>query len=128
MILNFLKGFNIVGKRKPTNFEQKIKDGIKIHTIREDLHNRWSEGMKIHFSTGSRTSQYNCFKEGKCKSIQFIEIFGRTVIIDVTRLSYDEIEMLAENDGFDSIDDFWAWFDQYTPFVGRLIHWTDYKY
>jgi len=126
MILGFLKGFFINGKRKLTNFEQKINDGIKIHTIREDSNNRWKEGRVIHFATGSRTPQYNCFKEGVCTGTQRIEIADRTVFIGSVKIN--NIEELARNDGFDSVDDFWAWFDQYSPFVGRLIHWTGKRY
>lgn len=128
MILNFLKGFSVEGKRKQTNFEDKIKDGIKLHTIRIDEHKRWKEGMKIHFSTGSRTPQYNCFKQGICKGIQRIVIKDREVWIDGKGMMPDKVEWLAINDGFDSIEDFWAWFDQYSPFRGRIIHWSDIRY
>jgi hypothetical protein len=130
MILNFLKGFVVDGKRKQTNFEEKIKKGIKLHTIRRDEKGRWKKGNKIHFSTGSRTNNYNCFKEGKCTGIQKVEIRNRSVYIEGRELSLttDKIEWLAINDGFDCIGDFWAWFDQYSPFFGKLIHWTELRY
>ncbi len=128
MILNFLKGFSAKGRRKPTNFEKKITTGIKLHTIRWDEKNRWKAGQKIHFSTGSRTNQYNCFKEGVCTGTQRIEIKDRNICVDDRELSQDEIHRLAQNDGFDSMDDFWAWFDQYSPFVGKIVHWTETRY
>jgi hypothetical protein len=128
MILNFLKGFYVNGKRKPTNFEEKIKNGIKLHTIRRDEKDRWRKGNKIHFSTGSRTGNYNCFKEGECTGTQEIEISGRNIWVDGIMMTLDEIEDLAINDGFDSLNDFWAWFDQYDPFMGRLIHWSQLRY
>ena len=130
MILNFLKGFAVDGKRKPTNFEEKIKKGIKLHTIRWDEKGRWKVGNKIHFSTGARTGNYNCFKEGKCTGTQQIEIRNRSVYIEGRELSLttDKIEWLAINDGFDCIEDFWAWFDQYSPFSGKIIHWTEMRY
>ena len=128
MILNFLKGFAVDGKRKPTNFEEKIKKGIKLHTIRWDEKGRWKEGNKIHFSTGARTRNYNCFKEGKCTGTQTVEIKDRDVWVDGLKMTWDEIEDLAINDGFDDITDFWAWFDQYSPFSGKLIHWTGLRY
>lgn len=128
MILNFLKGFNIDGKRKQTDFDKKIKEGLKIHTIRLDMTNRWKEGRKIHFSTGSRTAQYNCFKEGICKGIQKIRIERRNVYIDNVLINYEELELLSINDGFESLDDFWWWFDQYSPFIGKIIHWTNLMY
>lgn len=129
MILNFLKGFYVDGKkRKSTNFEEKIKKGIKLHTIRWDEKERWKKGNKIHFSTGARTDNYNCFKEGKCIRTQKIEIKNRNIYIDGEELTTDKIIWLSINDGFDCIDDFWAWFDQYSPFSGKLIHWTDIYY
>lgn len=128
MILNFLKGFGVDQKRKPTNFEEKIKKGVKLHTIRWDEQNKWSRGRKIHFSTGARTGNYNCFKEGECTGTQAIAIHNREVFISGRSLLEDEIEDLSINDGFDSITDFWAWFDQYTPFDGKIIHWTGLRY
>jgi hypothetical protein len=130
MILNFLKGFYVNGKRKPTAFEGKIKRGIKKHTLREDIHDRWKPGMKIHFSTGAQTSKYNCFKEGVCNGVQKVEIIDRNIYIAdrLIPLSKNQIEIFAFNDGFDSVSDFWAWFDQYNPFIGKIIHWTNLRY
>jgi hypothetical protein len=130
MVLGFLKGFNVDGKRKQTDFENKIKKGTKLHTIRIDQHNRWKRGMKIHFATGARTSKYNCFKEGLCTGTQEIEIIRRSIYIDdrLVSMKLDAIEWLSDNDGFDCVDDFWWWFDQYAPFKGKIIHWTDLRY
>jgi len=36
------------------------------------------------------------------------------------------IELLAKNDGFESVEDFWKWFNVEKTF--RCIHWTDFKY
>jgi hypothetical protein len=129
MILGFLKGFNVNGRRKETDFENKIKKGIKLHTIRVDGKNRWRKGMKIHFATGNRTPQYNCFKEGVCTGTQTIEIRDHySVLIGGRMQTNDQIQDIAINDGFDTIEDFWAWFDQYTPFTGKIIHWTNIRY
>lgn len=130
MILGFLKGFNVDGKRKQTNFEDKIKKGIKLHTIRRDEKNRWKQGTKIHFATDARSSKYNCFKEGICTGTQIIEIKRRSIWIDDMPfpITSDKIQYLSDNDGFDSLDDFWWWFDQYSPFTGKIIHWTDLRY
>lgn len=128
MILNFLKGFQVKGKRKATNFEYKILNGIKIHTIRWDAKLRWRKGRKIHFSTGSRTSKYNCFKEGLCTGTQSINIENNEIFVDSVKLNEKEIALLAKNDGFDNVSDFWEWFNQYKPFTGVIIHWTDFRY
>ena len=130
MHLNFLKSFIVDDKRKETNFEQKILDGIKLHTIRADVTNRWHPDMKIHFATGSRTNNYNCFKEGKCYATQNITIQGRCIYIDGRSkpLTDSKVEWLAINDGFDTVQDFWAWFDQYAPFTVKIIHWSEISY
>lgn len=130
MILGFTKTMVVGrnGRRVPTHFEDKILSGKKLHTIRWDEKNRWKPGKKIHFATGVRSSKYNCFKEGVCKGVQKIEMQGRKVWIDGVALTWDELEDLAINDGFDSLKDFWLWFDQYTPFKGKIIHWTNLTY
>lgn len=128
MVLGFTKTMLVDGKRKPTHFEDKIKSGVKLHTIRWDEKKRWKQGNKIHFATGVRSSRYNCFKEAKCTGVQDIEIKDRCVWIDGKLLEQFELVDLAINDGFDDLKDFWKWFDEYSPFQGRLIHWTDIRY
>lgn len=113
-------------------FKEKILSGEKIHTIREDKTRRWQTGKKIHFATGVRTKNYNQFYEGECKFIQQIEIRPKTRQIFIglngtmNKLKADFHEVLAKQDGFDSVEDFWLWFDK--PFFGVLIHWTDLVY
>ena len=110
-------------------FVDKILSGSKIHTIREDKHNRWKAGNKIQFATGVRTKDYKQFFEGECTGIQKIEIFGATgeVIVDGRRLSlYGDDYKLLFNDGFDSLQDFFNWFGN--DFSGKIIHWTNFTY
>jgi hypothetical protein len=132
-----------------TNFEEKILNGIKKHTFREDKKGRWKPGVLIHFATGVRTIFYNCFMKGICKSTQSVQInyfksytfltykefMSLEVVIDGNlfyklengMVTFDNgmIE-LAKNDGFDSREDFFKWFDE--DFEGKIIHWTDLKY
>ena len=128
MILNFLKGFSVNGKRIETDFENKILKGEKLHTVRGDSMKRWKAGVKIHFCTGAQSSRYKCFKESICKGVQEIEIIDRDIYIDGAMLKDVDVQDFAINDGFDDLDCFWAWFDQYTPFEGRVIHWSDIRY
>lgn len=112
-------------------FKEKIINKSKIHTIRYDEKNRWKAGNIIHFATGIRTKNYNCFRHGFCQSIQQIKIkhkvdFYITIEIDGKNLLKEEIEQLAKNDGFDSVQDFFEWFNE--DFEGRIIHWTEFKY
>jgi len=114
-------------------FIQPILDGTKIHTIRTDKGKRWTIGKKIHFATGTRTKEYNCFMEAECVGLQKISIYWRGnkhypagVFIGGTSLNLDEIDRLARNDGFSHIDNFLTWFND--DFKGIIIHWTDLLY
>ena len=49
-----------------------------------------------------------------------------TVKVGDSYLNYFEILQLAQNDGFDTIDDFFAYFSE--NFKGVIIHWTDKIY
>jgi hypothetical protein len=127
---------------KDYNFVAKDKLSPKLHTIREDKNDRWKAGTKIDFFINCR--QPNMFRFAPVLpvvSVQKIEIVyystretiikdlpsKRAVIIDdKKRLSDKEIQALAQNDGFDSLDDFFAYFEN--GFTGKLIHWTDLKY
>jgi len=111
----------------------------KRHTIRNDEHNRWKPGMNIHFVINNRSKNLFQFAPViECKSVQKIAInylldFKHYLLpppvsieIDGKLINNKEIEMLAQNDGFDSIADFLDWFN--TDFNGKIIHWTDLKY
>ena len=115
-------------------FIVKIFNGTKIHTIREDKHNRWKAGNKIHFATGVRTKQYKEFMRGKCISVQEFKIVPpkdnnslRTYLIDGKELQpISDIVKLSKNDGFDKASEFVNWFGD--NFTGKIIHWTYFKY
>lgn len=113
----------------------------KIHTIRKDKSERWKVGNKIHFTIGARTKKHFQFAPViSVKSIQSIQIkpekrhvvyqgtkvIDSPVFIDERPLKAKEIKELALNDGFDSVDDLFEWFDE--DFQGKLIHWTCKKY
>ena len=114
-------------------FKEPILKKTKKHTLREDPHNRWKQGIKMHMATGVRTKNYNQFNEDVCKSTQKIEIIrtsdylNETIVkVDGRKLTEPEIQQLAWNDGFDNLVSFWLWFDK--GFIGKIIHWTDLKY
>ncbi len=126
----------------------------KIHTIRRDENERWKPGMDIHFVINSRTKdRFQFAPVVKCTSVQTIEIscanhlsindeyvsyygeielygekwgYALNVKIDGRQVGSIEVETLAKNDGFDSVYDFYKYFDK--EFKGRLIHWTNLRY
>lgn len=132
------------------SFKNKFKDpilkGTKIHTIREDKPNRWKRGNEIHFATGVRTKNYNCFEELSCWSVQGFEIkfiinpkhtevliyvdgfrYGFARIIKCKVSAYSKtLHDLAINDGFKDVNEFLEWFSE--DFKGKIIHWTNKKY
>ena len=103
----------------------------KKHTIRKDERNRWKVGMDIHFFINVRTKKMFKFAPiVKVKLIQKISIKPNAetfrVKIDDHFLSDDEIEKLSINDGFNSVEEFFSYFNE--DFTGRLIHWTNVRY
>jgi DNA modification methylase len=44
-------------------FVQPILNGTKIHTLREDVLNRWQPGRVMHMAIGVRTTNYYQFNE-----------------------------------------------------------------
>lgn len=108
----------------------------KIHTIRHDPHDRWKPGMKIHPVIYNRTPRRFQFAPTiVCTGVQKIwidrEATFRVMIkgdrIDVPWYRSDEeIKALTINDGFDSTEQFFEWFDK--PAQLKIIHWTNFKY
>jgi hypothetical protein len=103
----------------------------KPHTIREDIHDRWHEGCLIHPVVFNRSkNQFQFAPTLVCKSVQKIEIFEKDCLhfmkIDGRSLNWQEVKILAKNDGFKSITQFFEWFNK--DFTGKIIHWTKLKY
>lgn len=106
----------------------------KIHTIRRDEKKRWKPGMNIHFVMFQRRPwQINFAPVLPVKAVETIWIYRQgiddfepSVYINEERLNEEEIKSLAKNDGFDSVDDFFEYFNE--DFEGKLIHWTDKVY
>lgn len=109
----------------------------KLHTIREDKNNFWKVGMKIHMVVFNRTkNRYQFAPVLEVKSVQKIEMINGgdgdsvydwpLVIINGNAIKYKKVQKLALNDGFDSIEQFFKWFDK--DFEGKIIHWTNLKY
>lgn len=124
----------IVGTHKP-----------KLHTIREDKKDRWKAGTKIDFFINCRQKDMFRFApvlpvvSTQKVQIMWFNTFGTFVArVFINDQSFAcvkfEKEMivtgkmleLAQNDGFDTIEDFFAYFNE--DFKGKIIHWTDLRY
>jgi hypothetical protein len=113
----------------------------KLHTIREDKKDRWKAGTKLDFFINVRRPNMLRFAPVlPVVSIQNFQIvwydttdtvwefphLKYAVRVDKRRLEINEIETIAQNDGFDSVEDFLNYFNY--DFKGKIIHWTDLKY
>lgn len=138
VLCDFTKGFHKV---------PQIEIYPKIHTMRSDPHNRWKAGRKIEMVyRGAGYKILDHFNKGipeleKCVSTQRIIIkdmrhlpigkraFGQhdfLITIDNRMLSFAEQQKLARNDGFNSVEDFFRWFNK--DWSGKIIHFTDFRY
>lgn len=105
----------------------------KLHTIRQDLKDRWQASNDIHFIINARTKDRFQFAPIiPCISTQTIEIMYPpmarfpVILIDGKRISKAAELTLADNDGFNCYADFTAWFNK--DCTSKIIHWTDFKY
>lgn len=117
----------------------------KIHTIREDKNNRWKPGNDIHFVINNRTKKSFQFAPVlPVVSVQRISIkhentytHKKTATIEIDgnwfaaynfnqNNIYGKLELLIKNDGFNSVEDFFNYFNE--DFDGKIIHWTNFKY
>lgn len=110
-----------------TNINDAMSCRPKVHTIRKDTKNRWKAGRDIHFVINNRTPNRLQFAPAlPVIATQHIAIQDQKVWVDARLLGESEIETLAKNDGFDSVSDFFQWFEG--DFEGKIIHWTNILY
>lgn len=119
-------------------FVEPINNGTKIHTLRDDIKERWQEGMKIHMVINLRQPTQETFNDKHtCTGIQKVKFTygseGFKVSIDDKELTMEQLNLLAKNDGFISLRGFKDWFIPLIEKNGgsltqRLIHWTDFRY
>lgn len=114
----------------------------KAHTFREDKKDRWGKESDIHFYINTRSTKQFLFAPViPCKAVQKIQIIHSLSNPGVARIKIDgelyyeghfnrnswRLKALAFNDGFESQEDLFHWFNQ--DFSGKIIHWTNlFKY
>jgi hypothetical protein len=119
MILNFKKDF------KPL-----ILDRVKKTTIRQG--NRWKEGAKIHFYTGSRTKYAEQFAAGTVIQVVPVLIWPNAGLISYWKgdsfriMTPLMLSGLVKIEGFKSEKDFFKFFsDNYgSKMRGQIIVWS----
>lgn len=113
----------------------------KLHTLRDDINDRWHSGIKIDFFINVR-------KKNMCRFAPPLPVVSTQEVImtyrynDLIQISVDGKELFgyhdrlqfALNDGFDNWDDFFNFFypkilrSKNGIYTAKLIHWTDLKY
>lgn len=122
-------------------FLSSQNDAPKIHTIRVDQGKRWKAGTTIHpVINNRRPNRYQFAPCFPCVSTQEIRIewmdkfpsvkidgkdFYKLDMRDAKLIDWG-IEQLARNDGFDTIHEFFEYFNK--DFLGVLIHFTNFRY
>lgn len=135
------------GEYKKYNEKYITKDLVhepKLHTIRQDKKNRWKPGMMIDFFINARQKDMFRFApQIPVVSTQDISIifwgtsvqvfidgewFGDAFFDQFKNIECNnfDLDTLAKNDGFDSLEEFFNYFNE--DFKGKIIHWTDLKY
>lgn len=131
----FIKYFDLhkekFGKTWDELPEDKRLENPKIHTIRKDEKNRWKPGMMIDFFINNRSKK--AFRFAPRVPVVLVQSIGIyhleqsiEVCVDGTYLFPFEIDELAINDGFESVEEFFTYFNE--TYHGKIIHWTNFKY
>ena len=105
--------------------ERALANGVKLHTI---CQKPIAVGTMMNHIVYPYHKARRCVLSNFCKSTQMITIepSSRTIKVDGRELSKVDIERVSINDGFETMDDFWTFFNE--PYQGMIIHWTDTKY
>jgi len=100
---------------------------LKPHTIRQERKHPIKVGDTLQLYYGLRTKSCVLLGTAPCVRIQHIDIYsGNKVLLDETWLTGNEIEQLAQRDGFAKVSDFFSFFEQTYALPTsnmRLIWW-----
>ena len=105
--------------------ERALANGVKLHTIRQKP---IAVGTMMNHIVYPYHKERRCVLSNLCTATQMITIepSSRTIKVDGRELSKVDIERVSINDGFETMDDFWTFFNE--PYQGMIIHWTDTRY
>lgn len=142
IVLTLSKVFPVTNSRagEPTGFEEKLKAGVKLHTIRANKDGVWdkrakeiADGQKMlcvrEWTGKPYQSEQREFARFEKIGIQHIEMFNTTLPQCKVDGKVVPMERLAANDGL-TLEQFKEWFfgEGDTYFEGVIIHFTDFRY
>lgn len=119
------------------DFLPNLLDGTKIHTIR-----KWQceKGTTLQHVIDPYKPSRRTIMTNTCLSVQnilivptyrFLMILRPAMKGDLGILNEEQIEELAKNDGFESVEAFWKYFEKTcrnNQYEFHIIHWTDKEY
>jgi hypothetical protein len=98
----------------------------KRQTIRQRRKRRTRVGETLYLYVGQRTKRCEKLGETTCKAVVPIVIHADGAVdLGGQKLTNEEREALARNDGFEGLDDFYGFFEQGygLPFEGVVLKW-----
>lgn len=110
-------------------FIEPIKNGSKTQTIRGKRKNQAKKGDTLYLYYGMRTKWCTKIGEAICEKTCDIEMSSKgNVFVNGDRLSIEERNLLAVQDGFKDFNEMYEWWDKIgLPFRGDLIFWEKFK-
>ena len=109
-----------------SQFAEAIRTGQKRQSIRKPRKRRPTvPGDRLNLYTGMRTKNCQLLRSSFCKSVTSIMIRDAGIEIGGVCLSWMDTEIMARDDGFESVVEFFAFFEaQYgLPVELELIRW-----
>lgn len=107
-------------------FADAVANGKKRSTIRKTRKNPIKVGDILYLKTGMRTRACKSLGEVTVNSVSKIEIDEMgSITLDGAPISMHTERIIAKEDGFETYDDFVAFFDKFygLPFEGVIIRW-----
>ena len=103
-------------------FSEAVKSGRKTHTIRRKRKYPTKRGDVLFLYYGMMSKACELLKAVTCQAVKPLSIVGMAVFIDGIELNNNEITELAISDGFNSINEFYAFFENYNRDL-EIIYW-----
>ena len=104
-------------------FKELILNGSKKQTIRKSRKRETKPDDVLHLYTGMRTKQCQLIAKATCENVIPILIFPfqKRLVANITT----DIFQFAQDDGFENIDDFYEFFQQYgeEKLNMEIIYW-----
>lgn len=109
-------------------WEPKILDGSKAQTIRRRRKHPTKPGQTLSLYTGQRTKNCRLIGHAPCVKVEPVILFPFLMYVKVNGhlLSDRKAELLAELDGFDTLQAFFKFFQRYREPVlddFEIVYW-----